>query len=85
MLREVTDAAHVAGGRPGRGGRYLTHPTPKKGGGNRTVIANDGGSPTQGRKLEVGACGRGSSGQSRRRRRPGPGSSTRVMLPITGE
>ena len=33
-------------------------------GGNRTVIANDGGSPTQGRKLGVGACGRGSSGQS---------------------
>jgi len=41
--------------------------------------------PHPGPNLGVGACGRGSSGQSRCRRRPGPGGSTRVMLPITGE
>ena len=39
----------------------------------------------KGRNLGVGACGRGSSGQSQHRRRPGPGGSTRVKLPITGE
>ena len=70
-LVENLDRGQLGGADLVEGGDTLQIRHLKKGG-DRTVIANDGGSPTQGRNLGVGACGPtpegwggGRSGQSR--------------------